>query len=266
MHGAALGAADEVHHILEPPAHDVRHLALVGLADADDPVVDPELAASVGRTSGDDAAHDGVLPHRLESGSDPFEREAHPDPEVLRRSRREILAVRVDGPDVRVEEVLNDVVRVDLAHPTGHARIPGVEGFRYRLPVVPGELELEDVVLDPPPPVVVEGRGAPGPGRVAAVELELLFAREVEIAGRELGSELRAVRHAQPVAVEHLEREVEAAAAQGVVDAGPVEVEVGDVAGEEHAVARVEGRRDSGRGRGSRARRRAGPCGSDSGS
>ena len=240
VHGAALRAADEVHHVLEPPAHDVRHLALVGLAHADDPVVHPELAASVGRTSGDDAAHDGVLPHRLQGGSDSLEREAHPDPEVLRRSRREILAVRVDGSDVRIEEVLNDVVRVDLVHPPGHARIPGVQGFRYRFRIVPGELEFEDVVLDPPPPVVIEGRGAPGPGRVAAVELELLFAREVEVAGGELRGVPRPVPHAQPVAVEHLEREVEATAAQGVVDTGPVEVEIGDVAGEEHAVARVE--------------------------
>ena len=48
------------------------------------------------------------------------------------------------------------------------------------------------------------------------------------------------VLHAQSVAVEHREREVEPAAVQGVVDPGPVEVEVRDVAGEEHAVARIE--------------------------
>ncbi len=87
MHRAALRATDEVHHILQPPAHDVRHLELAGLLHADDPVVDCELAAPVRRAPGDDAAHDGVLARGLQRGADPFERKAHADPEVLGRTR-----------------------------------------------------------------------------------------------------------------------------------------------------------------------------------
>ncbi len=148
--------------------------------------------------------------------------------------------MRVDRLGVGIEEVLHHVVGVDLAHSPCHAGIALPEGFRYRFRLVSGELELEDVVLDPPPPVVVEGRGAPRPGCIAAVELELLFPGEIEFADGELGGGPRPVLHAQQVAAEHVEREIEPAAAQGVVDPGPVEVEVGNVAGEEHAVTRVE--------------------------
>ena len=95
--------------------------------------------------------------------------------------------MRVDRLGVGIEEVLHDVVGVDLAHAPRHAGVARPEGLRYRLPIVARELQLEDVVLDPPPPVVVEDGGAPRPGRVAAVDLELLLAREVEVAGGELG-------------------------------------------------------------------------------
>ena len=40
--------------------------------------------------------------------------------------------------------------------------------------------------------------------------------------------------------MEHVERDVEPPAPQGVVDPGPVQVELGDVAGEKHAVTGVE--------------------------
>ena len=182
----------------------------------------------------------GVLSDRLQGGADAFQGEAHADPEVLRSARRQVGAVRVDRLGVGVEEVLDHVVGVDLAHPAGHAGITGSQRFRNRLRLMSGELELEDVVLDPSPPVVVDGHGAPRPGGTAAIELQLLVAREIEVAGGELGGEARACSHAQPVAVEDLEREVQPAAPQGVVDPGPVEVEVGDVAGEEHAVARIQ--------------------------
>ncbi|MPN08953.1 hypothetical protein SDC9_156241 [bioreactor metagenome] len=69
-HGAALGAADQRHHVIHPPAHDVGQRAVLALGDADDAVANPELGRACCRSARDQFADDDEVVTLLQHCAD----------------------------------------------------------------------------------------------------------------------------------------------------------------------------------------------------
>ncbi len=80
-------AADQLHHVIQPPADDVGERSLMSLADADDAVVGAERAGYC-RRSAFEHVHDGdVVVHHLERSADALVVEAHLDAVLLGAAR-----------------------------------------------------------------------------------------------------------------------------------------------------------------------------------
>src|SRR5438874_1855494 len=86
-HRCAGLAADQLHHVIQPPADDVGERTLVSLAHTDDAVVGAERAGCR-RRAAFEHVHDGdVVVHHLERGADALVVEAHLDAVLLGAAR-----------------------------------------------------------------------------------------------------------------------------------------------------------------------------------
>ncbi len=86
-HHRVLGAADQVDDVVDTPADDIDHLAVVALADCRDAVSGLEPPVLFGGTAGHDTGNQGVLVLSAEQCADALERQLHRDLEILRTAR-----------------------------------------------------------------------------------------------------------------------------------------------------------------------------------
>jgi hypothetical protein len=134
----------------------------------------------------------------------------------------------------------NRSARTDLADPLLEVGIALGQRLPDRRHVLARELEPQHVVLDPQAPQLVELGRAGRPGRFLAVEAVRLVDGEVEIVGQQRARFGGALAHALEVQIEDLERRLQPAIAQGIVEAGAIDGEAVDVGLQEEGAIGVE--------------------------
>jgi hypothetical protein len=148
--------------------------------------------------------------------------------------------MRLDRAGIGVDEALEQVLGVDLAHPLLEIVVAALERGADRGHLLAGELEPQHVVLDPLAPQLVEFGRTGRPRGVLAVEGIALVDGEIEL-GREQFARLRAaLAHALHVDVEDVERRLQPTIAQRIVETGAVAGETVDVALQEERAVGVE--------------------------
>ena len=219
-HHGALGAADEGHHFVQAPAHDIHDHPALALPHADDAVRRLQAAVLVGRAGRHQAPHGGVLVLHFQHGADALQREGHVDVEVLGGARGEILGVRIVGAG---EGVHIERERILAAHPGSLLQAVAVALLQCLLDFVkvsPVHGHAEHGRLQAPPPEIVHGRFAGRPIRVLAFDLQLLLAGEiepVETCADEAQNVFKALRHPLLEQVEDLEGGAQVSPAQRFV-------------------------------------------------
>ena len=179
-HWRALGAADQLHHFVRAPAHDVHERLAHALAHGDDALVGLEAAAEIRRAALHQPMHHGVFVRRAEHRADAFERQRHVDVEVRRIPRRKILRVLVVGAGEGVHEQPEDVLAAGLADQP--PAVLGALGQRVAdlLQRIAGQLAAEHAALEGEPPERLQFVLAGRPRRLAAVQRYGFVAAEVE--------------------------------------------------------------------------------------
>ena len=79
--------ADQIHHLIQSPAHDILNWTRFALTDPDDQVGRAELALLVRWARGNQAGDLGVLVVNLQHRADALERETHVDVKILGATR-----------------------------------------------------------------------------------------------------------------------------------------------------------------------------------
>ena len=237
----ALGPSNPVDHVLQAPADHVLDLALLTLADTDDPVPRVDLAAGVRRAAGDHALDPGVLVVGPQHRPYALEGEAHADVEVLGRARRHVGGVGLQADRVAVDEGLEDVVRAELVNPAPQGLVTGAQGPGDLLRRLAREAQGEHVVFHPLAPELVQRRAVGGPVRLAPVEAVLLVDGEVELVLEQREAVGHPLVDALPVDLEYVEGGVEVGEPQGVVQPLAVGVEPRHVPGAEETLVAVQG-------------------------
>ncbi len=145
------------------------------------------------------------------------------------------------GDDLHDRHVVVDHLQRCADALVGQAHLDAVFLGLARLgPGLAGEHQRDRVVLDPLAPQLVELGAVLGPGGLAPVELEALVQREVGFLVEHRARELHALAAARLVAVEDLERRLEPAAGDGVVELVAVAFELRDIGRQEVAARAVQ--------------------------
>ena len=176
--GAPL-AADELHHLVEIHVHGIDDLAVATLPHAHDPVLRLEPAVLVGGPAGRELHDRRVAVFALELRADAVELEPHSDLEVLERAGRHEGRVRVEAAGERRKIRLEQLVAGHLVHPLGEAAVAAEELLLRLLGGRLLHLLHEQLVLDPPPPQILDlGLGLRPLGRLT-VDDDRLGLREI---------------------------------------------------------------------------------------
>ncbi len=239
-HLRARAAANELHDVVDAPAEHVGDRAFLALADAGDAVLDGQRAGDGGRAAFDDV-HDGhVVVDQLQRRADAVVVEAHLDAVFLGAARREVARVRIVGARVGIHERLEHVVGAHLVDALQRGLVTLLEQLRGFVPVLAGEQQRQRVVLDALAPELVELGGARRPGRLLAIEFEGFVQRPVRLLVELRDRVLDALAIALLEAREDGEGRIDVAAADHVVEAQLVLLEIGDVGGEQAGVLAVD--------------------------
>ena len=126
------------------------------MTDTDNTIIDSQLFALLGWTTGNQSADDGELVVGLQGRANPFQGKTHADLEVLRCTWREVSSVRLDRHHVSVDEQLIDIRGVELRRTPGDPVITLMQRLLGLLVVATRKLEREEIVLDPFAPDVVK--------------------------------------------------------------------------------------------------------------
>ncbi len=239
-HVRAHRPADELHHVIEPPADDVDQLARLALADGDDAVLGGDLARLLRGAARQDLHDRNEVVDELQRGADALVGQAHLDAVFLGVARREIARVRIEHVRERVHEILEDVVRGDLLAALEHALVALAQDVARFGPGLVRQHQRERVVLDALAPELVELVAARRPRRVLAVELEALLDREVGLVVEQRERVLDALAVALLEAVVDRERRLDPPGRDRIVELVAIALEVGDVAREKVAARSVE--------------------------
>ena len=237
---SALLAADLLHHVIDFPADHVGHRRLGALANADDAVARLELSALGSRSALDDLTNHRVLVFALQHRADAFQRQPHLDVEILRSTRPQIVGVRLDLLRVRVHEVLEDILGIEVAQPFGVAAVALVQGFSDALVVLARQLQAQPIVLDALAPKIVELSAGFGPGRFLAAELVALVDGEVEAPLDQRARVPGALFHARAIAMVDRKRRIEFLIENRIVERFAIDVELVYVRRQEHHLVCVE--------------------------
>ncbi len=145
-HGGVLLATDVLDHIVQAPADHVDHRAAGAFADRQDAIAHLHLAGLGGRAGGHDFTDRRVLVARLQHRADAFQRQLHGDVEILRRTRAEVVGVRIGGFGVGVHEGLERVFAIELLHAIDVAGIALVQRLADVIVGLAGQLQAQPVV------------------------------------------------------------------------------------------------------------------------
>ena len=193
-----------------------------------------------GRTAFDDV-HDGhVVVDELQRRTDAVVVEAHLDAVFLGAARREIARVRIVGARVGIHQRLEHVVGADLVDALERGFVALLEQLGGFVPVLAGEQQRQRIVLDALAPEIVELGGGRRPGRFFAIEFEGFVQRPVRFLVELRDGELDAFAVALLEAREDRERRIDVAAADHVVEAQFVLLEIRDIGGEQAGVLAVD--------------------------
>ena len=148
--------------------------------------------------------------------------------------------MRIVGARVGIHERLEHIVGAHLVDTLERGLVTLLEQLGGFVPGLSGEQQRQRVVLDALAPELVELGGRRGPWRLLAVEFEGLVQRPVRLLVELRDGELDALAIALLEAREDGERGIHIAAADHVVEAQFVLLEIGDVGGEQACVLAVD--------------------------
>ncbi len=146
--------------------------------------------------------------------------------------------MRIERVRERVHESLEHVIALDLVHAFEITAIALLQDFARVVPGLIGQREVEDVVLDPLSPYLVEFGRRHGPRRFGSVELVLLVDSEIGFDFELLECEPESFAHARTIDREDIENGIERPIPDHVVEVEAELFEVRDIAVEQvHPVA-----------------------------
>ena len=238
--GRADLAANDLHHVVEPPADHVDEFPALAFADREDAVIGVQRAVHGRGAAGQDVQHGDVVVDELQRSADALVRQAHLNAVLLGIARREVAGVRVEHVRERVHEHFEDVVARDLLGALENALVALLQDVARFRPGLLGEHQRQRIVLDALAPDLVQLFGRLGPRRLLAVELERLVDGVVRLRLQQLQGVADALAVADLEAVEHREHRLELPGDDGVVQLVAEVLELGDVAGEEVAAPAVQ--------------------------
>lgn len=169
-------------HIIQPPADYIHPGAVIALGDSfDDAVIGLDLLAQISRAAGHQFNHGDLFILHAQHAADAFQRQAHLDIEILGVARREIGGVRIEGLGDGIHVELKDVLAAGLARLIQAVLVAFAQQFRAAAGSLPETIQGQHFVLEPLAPELVEFGGAPGPGRVLAIDVQGFIAVKAEI-------------------------------------------------------------------------------------
>ena len=237
------GTADQFDHVVETPADHVDQLAAFSLADADDAIRRLQRAGFVRWSRRNETHHLGVVVFRTQHRADAFERQRHVDVEVLGRARREVLGVRIVGARVRVHVNLERVFAVGLRRLLQTVLVALRQHVLDLGDLLAVQLHAEHGRFQALAPQVVEFGGGRRPRRVLALHLDRLVGVEVHRLKTltQFGDqEFQAFFEAHLIAIEDVERGVEIAALQRIVERIPILLQRLNIGREKVRVAAIQ--------------------------
>ena len=242
-HDGQLRPTNQFDDVVEAPADDVDQFAALALADADDPIRRLQCAGLVRRSGGHELDDFGVVVLGAQHGPDAFQRQRHVDVEVLGRARRKILRVRVIGARVRVHVNLKCILAVRLRRLLQAILVPLRQYVLDFVELLAVQLHAEHRGLQAFAPQVVEFGGGGRPRGMLALDLDRFVRREVHVldAVVQLGNqELESLLESRLIAIENVERGVQIAALQRVIECETILLERLNIRREKVCVTGVE--------------------------
>ncbi len=109
-------APDQLHDIVQLPAHHVDQFLVGTLADGRDPVIRLNAPVDGGRAARDHVQHLDVVVLQLQRRADALVRQAHLDAVFLGLARRQVAGMRVQRASERVHKGFEHVIAVELVH------------------------------------------------------------------------------------------------------------------------------------------------------
>ena len=226
------GAAYEVHYIVQAPADDIHEFTLRALGYGRDPVLGTD-EITLFRGPGRHQAHDGrVFVLGAENRTNALERQGHVDVEVLARTRRKVLRVRVVGSRDRIHVDLERILGLGLCRPVEAIAVALQQNFRDLVHVLVIQTHREGVRLQATTPQIVALGFGDEPGPLGAIDLQRF--RRFELPVGETGIEqchdvFETVDEDRVIAIEDFEGRVEITTPERVVDDIAVLLERRDV-------------------------------------
>ncbi len=180
-HLGAFLAADQIDHVVEPPADHIDHFPAAPLADAGNAVAGVESSRLVGRAAGHHAHDLGVFVLALQHCADAFQRQRHADLEVLHAARIHERGVGVvhgrHDIGVNVESVIGGL----LFEPMNLRLVALEQQLARGLRLLAGGEQTQQTVLHASAPVVFGGLAIRQPGPLVGIYGQGLGSIEIEL-------------------------------------------------------------------------------------
>ena len=199
-----------------------------------------QLAAEFGRTAGHQLDHLDLLLLEAQHGADALQGETHLDVEVLGGARRKVRRVWIEAGRDSVHVELEHVAALVLGGTPQAALVALDQRLASIIQILAGQMQLQQLVLDPLAPEIVQLGPGLGPAARLGLEFQALVDLEAQLAlqlclepGGALGQPLQ-------VDVEDRVGRFEFARFQVIVQAVTVALEALDIAGQEIAAIVVQ--------------------------